>query len=429
MAEKRYLVDFEKTLSALLIRTNTNLSKENAKMLLDFQKDLTLQSITTVRIIKYLQGLYTLSNENQIEFNQATKDQIEDVAFSIMRSKKYKNWTKKDFIQTLKRFFKWLRHKKGYPTDYADKTLAGIKIEADEYPIEVKSLKAPTASKCRETPSREDLLTEDDVKKLIDATKHPRDKALISTIYESASRIGEIGTIRIRDVKFDEYGAILNLIGKTGQRPVRIVASTQSLRIWLENHPARKNRDAPVWVNIGNHNNGKPMRYTGIRKVIQTLLHESGIKKDAHPHLFRRSRLTHLADQGMTEYQMNAYAGWVHGSNVASTYIKLSGRDTDDAILRINGISKGKEASKPKFIPQECPRCKELNSPDAENCSRCWIPLGVNAITRIDEQLNKLTEYPDVLNRLVDEMLSKKLTEIDKQMIVEIKRVAKKKSA
>jgi integrase/recombinase XerD len=36
-----------------------------------------------------------------------------------------------------------------------------------------------------------------------------RDKAFILVLYESGCRIGEILTLRIRNVQFDDYGAVL----------------------------------------------------------------------------------------------------------------------------------------------------------------------------------------------------------------------------
>jgi integrase/recombinase XerD len=35
---------------------------------------------------------------------------------------------------------------------------------------------------------------------------------------------------------------------------------------------------------------------------------------------------------------MDAYFGWIQGSDMPSIYVHLSGRDIDDAILKANGI-------------------------------------------------------------------------------------------
>jgi len=40
----------------------------------------------------------------------------------------------------------------------------------------------------------------------------------------------------------------------------------------------------------------------------------------------------------LTEAQIDAYFGWIQGSDMPSIYVHLSGRDVDDAVLKANGI-------------------------------------------------------------------------------------------
>lgn len=51
----------------------------------------------------------------------------------------------------------------------------------------------------------EELLTEEDVTKLIEAAQHPRDKALVFLLYESGCRIGELLNVKIKNVLFDRF--------------------------------------------------------------------------------------------------------------------------------------------------------------------------------------------------------------------------------
>jgi hypothetical protein len=39
-------------------------------------------------------------------------------------------------------------------------------------------------------------------------------------------------TIQLKNIKFDEYGAVLIVTGKTGTRRIRIIASVPALSIW-----------------------------------------------------------------------------------------------------------------------------------------------------------------------------------------------------
>lgn len=49
-------------------------------------------------------------------------------------------------------------------------------------------------------------LTEEEVQKMADATHKPRDKTLIQCLYETGCRIGELLTIQIKNVVFDNFG-------------------------------------------------------------------------------------------------------------------------------------------------------------------------------------------------------------------------------
>jgi len=94
----------------------------------------------------------------------------------------------------------------------------------------------------------EDMLTAEDIKKLIKATDKPRDRSLVAVLYESGCRIGELLSMRIKHIQFDKYGAILLLNGKTGSRRVRIVFSSPYLKEWINKHPLADDPEAPVWV-------------------------------------------------------------------------------------------------------------------------------------------------------------------------------------
>lgn len=85
---------------------------------------------------------------------------------------------------------------------------------------------------------------------MIDAAENLRDRAIIAMLYEGGFRVGEIGSIiKVRDIDFDRYGAIAVVRGKTGMRRVRLIwAMLPYIAQWLEVHPRRKERNAPLWI-------------------------------------------------------------------------------------------------------------------------------------------------------------------------------------
>jgi ribosomal protein L40E len=208
-------------------------------------------------------------------------------------------------------------------------------------------------------------------------------------------------------VQFDEFGAVLLVNGKTGQRRVRVIASEPRLHQWIENHPFKDDPDAPLWITIGTNSRYKIWNYGTAREVIKKIARKAGIKKRVYPHLFRHSRATHLANH-LTEAQMKQYFGWVQGSDMASIYVHLSGRDVDNALLKLNGLEVKEEKKEEQFKALMCPRCKARNSPDAKFCSNCGMCLDAKTAVAIDELrakadmlMNELVKNPEVLDALL----------------------------
>ncbi|GAG38420.1 unnamed protein product, partial [marine sediment metagenome] len=225
--------------------------------------------------------------------------------------------SKTEFRKTIKVFYKWLNG-------------------GERYPECVEWIK--TTEKRSNNKLPEELLTEEEVKRMISAAWTPRDRAIISLLWESGCRVGELLTMRIKNVSFEENLTRITVLGKTGARRVPLLDSTPYLAEWLENHPFNEDSDAFLWVGIGNVGRGEFLKYPALRKMLVNVAKKAKVKKKVNPHNFRHSRATFLANH-LTEAQMNQYLGWVRGSDMAATYVHLSGRDVDDAILKMRGLS------------------------------------------------------------------------------------------
>jgi len=115
---------------------------------------------------------------------------------------------------------------------------------------------------------------------------------------------------------------------KTGPRRVRIIFSAKALSEWLNHHPAKNDREAPLWASLESTNSTKPLEYYAFRKTLSVVARRVGIGKRVNPHSFRHARASNLANV-LTEAQMKEYLGWVGDSKMASTYVHLSGRNID----------------------------------------------------------------------------------------------------
>jgi len=90
----------------------------------------------------------------------------------------------------------------------------------------------------------------------------------------------------------------------------------------------------------------------------------------------------------LTEARLNLFAGWVQGSNLAKTYAHFSARDLEDTLLEINGLKQPeKEVGKLKL--RICPRCGNINPPDASGCEKCGLILDPTLALWIEEEQNR----------------------------------------
>jgi len=237
----------------------------------------------------------------------------------------------------------------------------------------------------------ESLITEAEVRRMIEAANHPRDRAIISVMWEAGPRVSEFLTLNVRHVQFDDVGTRLTMKGKTGMRRILLVDSTPYLAEWLASHPKRNKPEAALWVGIGTVGRDEPLQYAALRKLLATLATKAGVKKGSNPHNFRHSRATALAKH-LTEAQMDQYFGWVRGSDMPGTYVHLSGRDVDEAILKLRGLKAAEPPPESDLAPKPCPRCGLANKATGRFCSRCGGALDLRAAMAIDEEQSSLDE-------------------------------------
>ena len=113
---------------------------------------------------------------------------------------------------------------------------------------------------------------------------------------------------------------------------------------------------------------------------------------------------------------MNAVFGWVQGSNMARTYVHMSGRDVDAALLQAAGIEASNIHADKPLSQKICPRCRETNPVTTRFCYRCSAPLDSSSAYKLDEEAEGagalLTELlqDSELQAILKEHIKKKLS-------------------
>ena len=347
------------------LSTVADISERNRDILMKLAQHLIIQNYSKPRIMKYIYTGRFVCRQFRKDYDKWTVDDVQQyLAWVHQRSRS--PWTAQWYKVFIKRLMQFVHG-----------------MDGKEYPVLVSKIKLNFPSNLLKLPNEGELLTPEEVNKIIGACKNSRDRAFVATLYESGCRISELGNMTIKHVKFDQYGAVLSVIGKTGARQVRVINSTSYLSTWLHDHPLKNSRDMPLWVTIEGKRHLQ-VRYQRWRQLLMELGTIAGIQKRVNPHSFRHARATSLANH-LTSFQMNQYLGWKQGSDMASTYIHLSGKNTDSALLKMYGLEKA-EDKHDEIKPMRCPRCDGINPHGAQFCVKCGAVLNEVAAAEIDQK-------------------------------------------
>ena len=146
--------------------------------------------------------------------------------------------------------------------------------------------------------------TGEEFEKLKNSAKTQRDKALIEVLYSTACRIGEITALNISDIEWHGRDAEVVVYGQKGKAERRVYLKESAalhLRWYLAQ---RKDKNPALFVS---RRGCARLSNAGVQAMLKKLGEETGIH--AHPHKFRRTMLTNLAEHGMAIQEVQRYAG------------------------------------------------------------------------------------------------------------------------
>lgn len=260
----------------------------------------------------------------------------------------------------------------------------------------VKSLQI---KKVANTLNKNEILTPDDVDKLIDTTASPMYKALISFLLESGARISEILKVRVSDcIEDQDKGLIVSVHQtKTGKdfRRILCVSSGQYIRNHITN--SIKSKDDLLF----------DLTTVSVWEMLQKIGKKAGIDKPISAHKFRHAEATLMVQQGYNEAIIRKKLGWTPQSTMIARYQHL---DDDDVIDATHEMTPG-TAQKPRVI-NNIKQADTLKLADKES------------------RYTKIEADNEALKARVDEMEQQRNTEIAalRQMVIDLARNEKSKT-
>lgn len=442
---KKNLYNYDRTYERcqLNLAANKHISARNREIITQYDRDCKLKgSIEIPTLIKYYDVLSTVATKyTKKDFDLLTKNDFEKVIEQINAREDITVSTKQKYWTILKKFGAWLA--------FGDKIFNGNAHR--EYPETVSWINTTIKNKNLPKVKASDILTEDEVDRLIKAGANTRDKAFLSILYESGSRISELGNIKIQQITEVEHGYLVDLAsGKTGERNIIVVFSSAKLSQWLNEHPRRNDKNAYVWCGLLEDGSskridklnkikidkskqklikrkiGEPLGYRGLAEIIVRAKIKANITKRTHAHLFRHSRITHLfMNRQINEQQAKVYFGWSPSSRQLATYSHVTASDVNNTMLAINGIKQqdvivnGKKA-------KVCKNCNKPNDPKDNYCGFCSKPLDFRTLMQEQDFQNRTTKniisdphMKDLVKRQLIDQIKKEIFEQAKKEVLE----------
>ena len=298
----------------------------NKKLFSKYQLDANLGKSDHVKSLDR-QMLSKFSQYVKKPFTEVTRDDIinffNDMDNGIIKNKfgrPYGKYTIEQFKSQVKKFYKWLY-----------KWEEGLAL-----PEQIRGIKVNT-NKFYKRKTKADLLDPEEIQQLIDSCNNTRDKAIVAVMYDGAFRIGEFAKMTIGDIIKDTDGKIGIVVdGKTGQGIGWLNMSVTYLENYLESHPYKDDKNAPLWITQLK----KKFSYTGLQQLIYSIADQSPIEKHISCHILRHSRIRLLKNKGMPEAHLRKFARWSKDSIMPSVYGAIDGDDAKRELFAIEKLQK-----------------------------------------------------------------------------------------
>ena len=372
--ETVYEIDHNLELCKLRLKEENSIPGKVKDAILEFVDDMAIKGRSKHRQYFYIERLKIMARIMGEKFLSPDKDDVRKAMLKLrgggaVIQERYSERTISDIIQVMKTFY----------STYQD----------GKFKNAVEWLEVNNHASRQKKP--EDIITKEEINSLLNACVNERDKCLIAMAYDSGGRIGELLTLKVRDVVYDSYGMKLTVSGKTGVRTIRVVGDSVYIARDYQKKYGRTNPDDFFFVQIEGKGSTGPMKYSQFHSMLNKVKKRAGITKRIHSHLFRHTRATLLATS-LTEAPLESTMGWVHGSRMSRVYVHLSDDVVDNAVLKVYGITKKDDGNGLEYVPRVCMRCGKENPKINDYCSRCGMPLDRKKMVEFEREKREARE-------------------------------------
>jgi site-specific recombinase XerD len=206
----------------------------------------------------------------------------------------------------------------------------------------VRTLKRPLMAEQLASPRRPvrlpEVLSREEVERLIENAANPLHRIWILTLYATGIRREELVHLKITDI--DSGRMVIHIRQGKGRKDRDVMLSPRLLNelrdYWRRANPRPT---AYLFPGKGPHQNGEvPLQGKSVFNAVQQAAQRAGLGKRVHPHTLRHSFATHLLESGADLHTIQLLLG--HGDlKTTSRYLHLSERHLRAAASPLDSLS------------------------------------------------------------------------------------------
>lgn len=184
------------------------------------------------------------------------------------------------------------------------------------------------------------VFSSQEVQSLIDACGRRRDRLLVSLLYESGMRIGQVLGLRHADIR--SYDGEIDIIPRANSNgalaktrsPYTVHVSKELMELYADYlvHEYDETAHDYVFVNCWGGRLGTPMTYSAVIDLFRRLSAKAGFH--ATPHMFRHTHATDLLRAGWDASYVQRRLGHTQIQTTINTYAHLSTSDMGRVFAR-----------------------------------------------------------------------------------------------
>lgn len=266
---------------------------------------------------------------------------------------------------------------------------------ADHIHVNTKYFKKPLKTS-------NDILTKEEIHKIINSTLSTRDKAIFELFVTTGICREEFVELIYQNIEIHpEYIRIHIAEGKTPFRPrtIDIIVDPNNVVAFFpknfvsyyHNFPFVDDNQHTLFYSMSSKNMGDKLNKNSLTLFFRKVMKQSKITKNITPHILRHTGATYDGYH-MTEAELRAKYGWGINSTQPKRYCHMDEEKfTEHRLLKL-GLTpdKIKEES-------ECPYCETINNINQTHCINCKRVIRRKLIIeenkKSDEKIDKLTKY------------------------------------